>query len=656
MSVFGQDLKSRFAVLGGIVVLVLAVLFVRLWSMQIIAGQSFALQSQNNRVRSVSIPAPRGRILDAKGRVLATNRPSLAVAVAPSVAQDAAADETTRPSNAQRLRATEGRAILSRLSTLLGMPVSDIEKKIANTKLEAVQPRVVALDVRPQAIAYISEHTDKFRGVEVQQVPIREYPNKEVAAHVLGYVGEISDEEMNQAGMKSYAAGDIIGKAGIERQYENTLQGSKGYQQLEVDAQGRVRRVIGRQEPVPGRDIRLTLDIDVQRTAEKALQNAFAEARRQGFGKANAGALVVMDVRTGGVVALASAPTYDPNKFVNGISAKDWKSLNATSSAYPLTDRAIMSTYPPASTFKVITGLAALQHGFASASTTFDCKGTWWFPGHENSNASWWMKHCWDAAGHGVINFIGGIEQSCDVVFYTLGYKFYTLPGEKLQAFARGAGYGRKAGIDLPGEVAGRVPDAAWKRSLNGTIAPEYAPWVPGDTVNMAIGQGDLLVTPLQMTDLFSAVANGGRLLQPHLLSDIMADGGKKAAWRANTVVTGKLPASADNLSVMQSGLRGVISVGTGKSAFAGFGEQVAGKTGTAQVGSPNLPKNSPLKKDDYAWFACYAPADAPRYAVAVVIEQGGHGGSVAAPAARDVLAQLAGLPLVHVSASDQSR
>jgi penicillin-binding protein 2 len=636
MSVFGQELKSRFAVLGGIVVLVLAVLLVRLWSMQIISGESYAELSKNNRVREVTIRAPRGRILDAKGRVLVTNRPALAVAVAPAAARD--------------------EATIARLSALLGMPVKDIQKRIASTKLEAVQPRIVAIDVRQTAIDYLAEHTDQFPGVEVQVVPIRTYPQGRLAAHVLGYVGEISDEEMKQPGMSSYAAGDIIGKAGVEREYESVLQGEKGHLYLEVDARGRVRKVLDRREPVAGRDIRLTIDIDTQRVAEQALVNAFSEARRQKFYKANAGALVVMDVKTGGIVAMASAPTYDPGKFVSGISQKEWRALNATESEYPLNDRAVMSQYPPASTFKVVTGLAALQQGFTGEGTDYTCKGTWWFPGHENSKAKWWTKKCWKADGHGTLSFFSGIEQSCDTVFYTLGYKFYEAPGERLQAFARAVGFGRKTNVDLPGEAPGRVPDAAWKRSLNETIAPEYAQWVPGDTVNMAIGQGDLLVTPIQMAGVFGALANGGDVLRPHVLDQVMASGGKNPALVAKTVVAGKVPGTAGNLAIMQRALVGVTRDGTAKGTFAGFAETVAGKTGTAQVGSPNLPKGSPLKKDDYALFGGYAPADAPRYAIAVVIEQGGHGGSVAAPAAREVFAQLAGLPIVHVSAQDQSR
>lgn len=640
MSVFGQTLKSRFAVLGLIILLVLGTLLVRLWSMQILSGASYAAQSENNRVREVTIVAPRGRIFDRKGRPLVVNRPSLAVAVAPGVARD--------------------HALIARLATLLNVSADDISKSITNTRLEALQPRVVAMDVPQRAVSYIAEHSGQFPGVEVQALPVRQYPNGALAAHVLGYVGEISDTEMKDPSLKNYAAGDLVGKAGVEREYESVLRGEKGYELLEVDARGRVRRVLQRREPIPGRDIRLTIDIDVQRVAEKALVNAFTEARHQGFSKANAGALVVTDVRNGDVIAMASAPTYDPRKFVDGISQKEWTSLTATSSEFPLNDRAVMSSYAPASTFKVVTGLAALKEGIATASTTNDCRGIWKFPGHENSNASWWTKKCWKITGHGVLAFTQAVQDSCDSYFYTLGYKFWeyggtkNAPGEKLQAFARDSGLGEASGIDLPGETAGRVPDAAWKKQLNGVIAPEYAAWVPGDTVNMAIGQGDLLVTPMQLADVFAGVANGGKIVRPHVLGQIMAAGGKGAVLKSAPRIIHTIPASPDELSVMQRALLDVTRDGTAKGAFAGFAAEVAGKTGTAQVGSQA--KNAKDKKDDYAVFGGYAPAADPRYAVAVVIEQGGHGGSVAAPAAREVFGQLLGLPVVHVSAQDASR
>lgn len=637
MSMFGEDLKSRFAVFGVIIVLVLGALLVRLWSMQIIAGTSFAAQSENNRIRVVTIPAPRGSIFDAKGRKLVVNRPTLAVTVAPASARDS--------------------AMLARLATLLNMSAADILKHITSTRLTAVQPRVVQIDVPMKAVSYISEHADLFPGVEVTTIPVREYPYGEVAAHVLGYVGEISDAEMQLSEFKNYAPGDIVGKAGVEREYESVLQGEKGYQRLEVDARGRVRAILDRQAPVPGRDIKLTVDIDIQKVAEKALADSFATAHKMGFVRANAGAIVVQDVHSGGIVAMASAPTFDPRKFVRGISQKDWASLTATASEYPLNNRAIMSNYPPASTFKVITGLAALQQGFITPSTAYDCPYTWHYPGHENSKASWWVKHDWSPAGHGVIDFTQAVEQSADTYFYPLGYKFYQTPGERLQAFSRGVGYGAKTGIDLPSEAAGRVPDAAWKKKFNNNavINPESAAWVPGDTVNMSIGQGDLLVTPLQMATVFGGVANGGDVLRPHVLQQVMASGGSAAALQAKATVTHKVPASAANIAAMQNALLGVTRVGTAQSAFAGFGMEVAGKTGTAQVNPATMKKTDPRYKDDYAWFAGYAPANSPEYSVAVVIEQGGHGGSVAAPAAREVLAALAKLPVTYVPGSDVS-
>jgi penicillin-binding protein 2 len=609
MSVFGQSLKGRFAALGLIIVLVLGALLVRLWSLQILSGETFAAQSEDNRVREVTLMAPRGRIFDRNGKPLVANRPTLAVVAAPSVLRD--------------------KALLAKLSAVINVQVPEIVRRIQTTKQEALQPRTVAVDVPQHAVSYLSEHQSDFPGVEVQVIPVREYPNGNLAAHVLGYVGGISEEQLKEKDFASYTLADVVGKSGVEREFETVLQGDRGSQQLEVDAKGRIHRVLQRREPIAGRDVQLTIDVDVQRVTEAALANAMREARNQYDTEnkpfaGNAGAAVVMDVRTGEIIAMASAPTYDPKAFLGGIRPDVWKSMNATESDFPLNDRAVM--YPPASTFKVVTGLAGLELGLTTADTGFHCAGVWFFPGHENSAASWWKKKCWKPEGHGSIDFVTGVEDSCDSVFYSLGYQFYTTPGEKLQAFARGSGFGQKTGIDLPGEIGGRVPDIAWKKEFN-TFFPEYQQWLPGDTVNMAIGQGDVLVTPLQQAVLFGAVANGGSIMKPYVLKEV---------------------SGRDGAGVMRRALLGVTTAGTAKSAFSDFPVEVAGKTGTAQVKG----------KQDLAWFAAFAPAAEPKYAVVMVVEQGGHGGSVTGPAVRQIIAQLSGLPPVFVpsSAVDTSR
>jgi penicillin-binding protein 2 len=324
--------------------------------------------------------------------------------------------------------------------------------------------------------------------------------------------------------------------------------------------------------------------------------------------------------------------------FLGGISQAEWKALTDKASEYPLNKRAVMGAYPPASTFKVVTGLAGLEAGITYSGKRYTCNGKWVEMGEQ------WPKWCWKRTGHGSVTFEGGIEESCDTVFYEIGYEFYKRKKEELQAFARSFGLGSKLGIDVPGELKGRVPDAAWKKEYNRDY-PEWQTWLPGDTVNLAIGQGDMLVTPLQMTAVYAGIANGGTVMRPHVLKDVLdADGGVARSYRPEPVA--RISVAPEHLAVMHRALVRVTESGTAAGAFRGFGVAVAGKTGTAQVAG----------KDDFAWFCAYAPAGSPRYAVAVVVEQGGHGGSVAAPAARNILAKLLGRPITEIHTRDESR
>jgi penicillin-binding protein 2 len=621
MTTFRQQLKGRFATLGIIVLLVLGVLLARLWSMQVLTGKDFAVAAEANRVRTVRVDAARGRILDSKKRPLVTNQPVMAVTVSPAV-----------------ISRDDSQALLARISTLVDVPVPEIVAKIDSYKKERLAARVLRVNVPLTTVSYLAEHASQYPGVAVEAAAVRQYPNGALAAHVLGYTGEVSEAQLDAQKAPDFGPGDIVGKTGVEAQYDKALQGEKGYQVLEVDSAGRPRRVIREGEPRAGKDVMLTIDAEVQKVAEQALQHAILEAHRQNFKKAEAGAIVVMDVKTGGIVAMASAPTYNPQKFLGGIKQADWDRLTAKGSEYPLNDRAIMSAYPPGSTFKAVTGLAGLQYGITGAHSYFYC------PGHWKGFGKQWAKWCWLHSGHGGIDFTAGIVQSCDSVFYEIGKRFYEAPGEKLQAFARSGGFGSKLGIDLPGEAPGRVPDAAWKADYN-KYYPEYAAWLGGDTVNMAIGQGDLLVTPLQLCTYYAALGNGGKVMRPHVLKAVLgADG--RAAVKEPVQVVSDPKWKAANLSTMRSALLGVTRYGTGAAAFRGFPIPVAGKTGTSQV----------YKKDDYAVFGCYAPAYKPRYAVVVVIEQGGHGGSVAAPAAREVLGKLFKVKTHFVHATDRSR
>lgn len=625
MSTFRQQLKPRFAALAIIVVAVLGLLLVRLWSMQVLSGAAYASQADNNRVRQITTIAPRGRILDRNGVELVTNRPTLVVLVDPF---RGGGDEERAAHQAK----------LQRLSALLDVPVSEIEERLSSVKEAALAPRVVAIDVPMETVAYLAEHANEFPGVEVQTRGVRKYPKGKLAAHVVGYTGEISEDEMQSPEFEGYDPTDIVGKAGAERSFESVLQGDRGTRVFEVDASGQPRRILKEIEPEAGRDVQLTIDWRVQAVAEKALADALTDAHREKYRKAKAGAAVAIDVKTGEIIAMASAPTYDPTVFLGGVSSKQWRSLTSTASEYPLTNRAIMAQYPPASTFKAFTGLAGLEYKKTRQWAQYDCEGKWIGMGAQ------WKKYCWNRSGHGTESFMEGISDSCDTVFYEIGYEFYKDKGEKLQKFARSFGYGSLTGIDLPGEADGRIPDAAWKKKYNEDY-PEYQQWLPGDTVNMAIGQGDVLATPLQVASTYAGIANGGRVMRPHVLKQVLGSDGQPVRSYEPTVAF-KPKVSKANLSIMHSALEQVVDDGTARGAFRGFNEDVAGKTGTAQVAG----------KDDYAWFVGYAPADKPRYAVAVVVEQGGHGGSVAAPAARQILAALLGEKVEHVTAKDNSR
>lgn len=640
MSTYRQELRGRFAALGIIIIVVLAALLVRLWTMQVLSSGTYVAMAENNRVREISLEAPRGRIYDRNGVELVTNRSALAVSIDP--AHDDVRSLLIRSRNADSADDPTRRELdetFGEMATMLGMTSAEVFERVSDLKQEALRPRVVAVDVPMDVVGQVLERQAEFPWARVDEIAVREYPNGPLAAHVLGYTGAISEDQFKSSDVYSgYELGDTVGKTGAERQFESVLQGDKGWRRIEVNASGRPQGIVDEQPARPGNDIQLTIDIEVQRVAEEQLAAAIAEARRQGYVNTKAGAAVVLDVATGEVIAMASAPTYDPSVFLGGISTAEWERLTDKASEYPLNNRAVMAAYPPASTFKVVTALAGMETGIASENSTYHCTGTWTDMGKQ------WPKRCWKRSGHGTVSLRSGMKHSCDVVFYEIGYELYKRKAEELQAEARAFGLGTKTGIDLPGEVAGRVPDAEWKREFNRNY-PEYQMWLPGDTVNMSIGQGDMLTSPLQMASVYAGIANDGAVMRPHVLKAVLDSTGEVARTvEPETLI--ETGASDASLAAVSRSLVDVTRDGTAKGAFAGFGVSVAGKTGTAEVRG----------KDDYAWFCAYAPASEPRYAVAVVVEQGGHGGSVTGPAARNILAQLLGRPLVTIRTTDVSR
>jgi len=644
MSDFRQDLRSRFGTLGVLIIIVLGALLVRLWTLQVLNGESYAAEADNNRVREISIDAPRGCIYDRNGVALVINRSSLSVTVDPTagdIAELLARSRNDKTSDDPTSRQLE--EVFGELALILGTTPEAIYTDVADVTEEALRPRTVAENIDIEVAAKLLERQTDFPWIDVEEVAVREYPQGTLAAHLLGYTGTISEAQYaNSDEYSGYEIGDTVGKSGVELQYEGVLQGDKGWRRIEVNAAGEPQRVVSEEAERAGNDVMLTIDIEIQRVAEEQLDLAITEAHRQGYTDAVAGAAVVVDIKTGDVIAMASRPTYDPSAFIGGISTGEWAALTDEDSEYPLNNRAIMAAYPPASTFKVITALAGLESGVTYDGDTFLCTGRWTEMGKQ------WPKWCWRHAGHGTETVVSGMADSCDVVFYEIGYalykEYYAGNGEFLQAQARAFGLGSDTGVDLPGEVSGRVPDADWKAAYNQNY-PEYQQWLPGDTVNMAIGQGDMLATPLQMAMVYAGIANDGAVMRPHVLLSVLDSDGN-AIRTTDPAVLADTGVSDASLAVVQRALVAVTQSGTAKSVFQTFGVTVAGKTGTAEVKG----------KDDYAWFCGYAPAGDPQYAVAVIIEQGGHGGSVAGPAARNILAALLGEEITTVHTTDASR
>ncbi len=564
-------MNRRLAILRVIACLVFAVIFARLFQLQVWQGARNRRIADGNRIRVVRQSAPRGEILDRRGRVLAGNRVAFSVCVVPEELSVAGYSDP-----------------VAGLAKLLGLPEKEVRRRLEQVEETRAQPIAVWRNAPAEAVARLEEQSVYITGVTVLSNAVRNYPNGPLAAHVLGHVGEISAEELAALGDRGYRPGDLIGKTGVEKIAEEALRGRAGGEQVEVDARGRKVRTLGAVTPKSGRRVWLTLDLDLQRAAEEAL------------GK-HAGAVVAMDPNTGEVLALVSHPAYDPNLFAGSLTKRDWQRL--TGSGHPQLNRAVDSCYPPGSVFKPITAAAALEEGKADLDSRYYCSGS--------LSLGKWRLRCWKKGGHGAITFLEGFAQSCNVMFALLGR---AVGPEKLAEEARRFGLGRKTGIDLPQERSGLVPDPEWKKRKR------KESWYPGDTCQMAIGQGDLLVTPLQVAEEFAAIANGGRLVRPHVISRIEGEEQSAKSMRATSLGLKKT-----TLADLRRCLKAVVAPGGTAERIASDRYAIAGKTGTAE--------NSSGKP--HAWFAGYAPADNPRLVVVVIVEHGGHGGLVAAPIAR---------------------
>lgn len=627
-----ESSRLRLGVLGVVIVSLFAALFSRLWYLQVMDAATFQATATANSIRIVHTEAPRGRILDSQGRVLVDNRSSLAVTVSRAEFTKNAAD------------------VLPRLAALLGVSDIELQRRIDDSRFTPYKPVPVQENVSEGVVLYIKEHQADFAGVDALALADRTYPNGTLAAHLLGYAGEINDTELKarpHGGDNGYRLGDSVGKSGVELAYEDDLRGTPGATKLEVDARGDILHILNTVPPVQGHDVQLTINIDVQRFVEDSLaqgldvtRRAFDKTTKKNFA-APAGAAVVLDPRDGSVLAMASNPTYDPAAFVNGIKPELFKALQDPASHLPLNDRAIAGLYAPGSTFKLVTAIAALTKGLINPNYSVNDTGSLTVGNRIFYNAG--------KRAYGPVSLRRALVVSSDVFFYTLGAKFWgpnargSFGETPIQDTGHQLGLGERTGILLPTEARGRLSTPDIRKRLhdgNPKAFPEGG-WFPGDNVNLSIGQGETVVTPLQLGTAYATFANGGTVFQPRVASRVMNQDGSPVHAVA-PIATRKVDIPAPVRTPILQGLEGAVAdpAGTAHTAFAGFSAfSVAGKTGTAQV----------VGKQDTAVFCAFAPVENPQYVVAVFMEEAGFGGAAAAPVARRILDGLAGKPLTPV-------
>ncbi len=629
----GEQLRFRIASVGVVGVALLVSLVARLWYLQGLSAPRYEKLAQSNRVREIYIPAPRGRILDRNGKVLVGNRSAYAITVDPT----------------ELARSGKRNEVVQALASLLSTKANPLSPEDIEAKLEAaagqLAPVVVAEDVPRDKIIFIYEHRDEFPAVEAEVRSQREYllgpgGGGPLAPHLLGYVAPVTKELLEAD--SSYSLADKVGRDGVEQQYDKVLRGQPGRRALEVTSRGRVVRELESAPPVPGADVVLTIDSDIQWVLEESLAEvaggvkSLYDPAAGAPSKLKGAAAVVLDPQTGEVLAMGSYPAFDLRALAAGISDADWERLNDPSLLYPLQNRPLQGQYPPASTIKPILAAAAIKEGMITPETTFSCPGKYVVPGDiSGSEFKDWTKF-----GHGFPDLAKAIAQSCDVYFYNLGWMYYQRYRQQgqdvMQQDLRDFGWGAPTGIDLPGEQPGRVPDPAWKLKVNDNDPTrENARWYPGDNINMAIGQGDLLTTPLQIAQAYAALMADGKIYRPHVMLRVVApDGSTVAASTPELARSLTLP--KETFETIDAYLVGVVQGGgTAAKAFQGWPHSetpVGGKTGTAEVQG----------KRDNALFVGVGPIGNPRWVVAVVVEGGGHGSETAAPVARRIMESLA--------------
>ncbi len=610
----------RVAVLGGIALVAFAAIFFRLWFLEILSGEAYLKEANSNRVREIRIQAPRGEILDRKGRVLVDNKTALSLQVR--------AEELPKD---KKIRNRELRS----LAEVAGMSVGKVKREVRlQTKLLPANPVTLRQSVDKDLVYFLRERQDEFPGVTASQVYVRDYPSGTLGAHLFGFVSEIGPDQLKEPAYDGLEPGDRIGATGLESQYDYLLRGRNGAVRVPVDATGEPRgQELSRVEPESGANLKLTLDKKIQAAGESAISQFGLPA-----------AFVVMKIDDGSILGMGSYPTFDPSVYTPPVSTKTAEALTADESK-PLLDRAIQAGYPTGSTFKMITGTAALEDGLITPSHTFSDQGSFEYAGQKWINAG--------EQPNGVVDMVSALRVSSDVFFYDLGIRAQDVyddnGGEVIQDWASQLGFGSLTGVDLPGEGAGLVPTPEWREGLYQDAAdPDSCggsqrlfepgcfetdrPWSVGDNMNLAVGQGDLSATPLQLATAYATLGNGGEVVRPHLgMEGVDASGAQTTTFEP--AARRQVEISESTRATMLEGLRQAAMEpgGTSEPVFGGFPIEIAGKTGTAEK----------TDQEDQAWYAALAPADDPKYVVVATVEQGGFGATTAAPAACQILSQI---------------
>lgn len=590
-----DDLRSRYRYF----IIALSIFFIfilsRIWYLQVVKGEDFSRLAKNNRIRIRRVPASRGMILDRNKRIMVDNRPSFQVSLIPEDIDD-----------------IEG--VLSGMTGIVSANPKALKSMITHrNRRQPFYPVLIKDDIPRNELAFLETHKMDLPGVIIDAVPRRSYNYNSLASHLIGYLGEIDQSELKEMASHGYRLGDFIGKDGIEKRWEAKLRGADGGRQVEVDSVGREIRILSSVSPRPGHNLILTIDLEVQKTVEDLLTG-------------NIGAAVAMDPLSGRILAIASSPSFNPDLFASGIRTEDWLTLLRTP-FHPLQNKAIQGQYPPGSVFKIITAIAGLEEGVISPEETLNC------PGFYRLGTK--TYRCWKKWGHGTVDLQKALVQSCDVYFYQVSLR---LGIDTIAHYASELGFGMTTGIELGDEKAGLMPTTEWKRKRH------QERWYDGETLVSGIGQGAILVTPIQMVNMMSAIANGGILFRPQVVERVEDVDGNIIEEYPSTVMR-RVSVSEKTLELMRHALRQVVEdpKGTGKTARI-EGVPVFGKTGTAQVVKREVSEDTeneediPIRYRDHAWFVAYAHQEKPSIAVAVLIQHGGHGATAAAPVAKKII------------------